>query len=47
MDTEGEREGGRNRDSSFDVYTLGCVKEITSGKMRYNTGSSALRSVMT
>ena len=47
VDTGGDGEGGTNWESSMDIYTLPCVKEIASGKMLYSTGSSARCSVMT
>ena len=31
----------------FDIYTLPYIKQITSGKQLYSTGSSAKCSVMT
>ena len=30
-----------NGESGIDIYTLSCVKQITSGNLLYNTGSSA------
>ena len=30
----------------MDIYTLLCVRQISSGKLLYSTGSSALCSVM-
>ena len=56
VDTAGEGEGGRNWESSVDIYTLPCVKQMASfsrsslaasGKPLYNIGSSAQCSVMT
>ena len=41
VDTVGEEEGGTNRESSTDIYTLQCVNRA-SGKLLYNTGSPAL-----
>ena len=32
-------------ESSTEIYTLPCIKQIASGKLPYNTGSSAQRSV--
>ena len=41
--------GGRRRwdelRSSIDIYTLPCIKQIASGKLLYDTGSSARCSV--
>ena len=36
-----------NWESSIKIYTLSCVKQITSGKLQYNTGSPAQHFVMT
>ena len=36
-----EGEGEMNGDSSMEAYTLPNVKQIASGKLLYNTGSSA------
>ena len=47
MDIAGEGEGRMNWKSSIDIYIRSCVKEITSGKLLYNTGSPAWCSVMT
>ena len=33
--------------SSIDIYTLPCVKQIATGKLLYNTGTSVQGSVMT
>ena len=43
--TEEEGEGGTNLNSSIEIYTLPCVKQIASEKLLHNTGSSALCSV--
>jgi len=45
--TAREGEGARNRDSSTDIYTLPCVKQIANEKLLYNTGSPAQHSVTT
>ena len=37
--------GGVNRESSIEIYTLPCVKQIASGKLLCNIGSSAWCSV--
>ena len=48
MDTEeGEGVNGTNWESSIDIYSLLCIKQIASGKLLCSTGSSALGSVMT
>ena len=47
MDIAGGEEGGTNQECSIDIYTLSCVNQIASEKLLYNTGSSALCSVMT
>ena len=39
--------GGTNWESSIDIYTLLYIKQITSGKLLYSTGSSAQCFVMT
>ena len=46
VDTEGEREGGTNWESSSNIYTLPCVKWTAGGKLLHSTGSSAQCSVM-
>ena len=38
----GEGEGGTNWESSIDIYTLPCVTQTASGKLLYNSESSAL-----
>ena len=40
MDTEGEEKGGTNWESRIDIYTLPYVKQMASGKLLYDTGSS-------
>ena len=47
VDTAGEGEGGTNWESSIETYTLAHVKQITSGRLLCNTGSSACCSVIT
>ena len=47
VDTVGEGEGGKNWKSSIETYILLYVKQIASGKMLYNTGSSTWCSVTT
>ena len=47
MDTVGEGKSGTNGESSIEIYTLPCIKEIVGEKMLYNTGSPACHSVMT
>ena len=42
-----EGEVGTNWESSIEIYTLPCVKQIASGKLLYNTGSSTQCSVTT
>ena len=42
-----EGEAGTNWESSIDVYTLPCVKQIASGKLLHSTGRSARCSLMT
>ena len=46
-DTGEEGEGRANSKSNTDIYTLPCVKQLASGKLLYNTASSARYSVMT
>ena len=43
----GEEGSGMNWEIQIDMYTLLCVKQIASGNLLYNTGSSAQCSVMT
>ena len=47
MDTAGEKEGGRNGESSTDVHTLPCLTQLARGKLLCNTGGSAQCSVRT
>jgi len=47
MVTGWEGEGGTNWESSTDIYTSPCIKQITSGKLLCGTGSSARCSVAT
>ena len=42
-----EGEGGTNGESSKETYTLPSVKEIASGNLLYNSGSSNRGSVTT
>lgn len=42
-----EGKGGTHWESSTDIYTPTCVKQITSGKVLYSTGTSVRCSVMT
>ena len=37
----------RRIQSTTDIYTLPCVKQMPSGKLLYNMGSSAWYTVMT
>ena len=47
VDTGQEVGSDTNWERRVDIYTLPCVKKITSGKLPYSTGSSALCSAMT
>ena len=47
VNTVGNGESGTNRESSIDIYTLPCVKQIATGKLLYHTGSPGWCSVMT
>ena len=40
MNTAREGERGTNWESSIETYTLPCEKQLASGKLLYNTGSS-------
>ena len=40
MDTVGEGEDGTNWESRTEAYTLPHVKQIASGNLLYDTGSS-------
>ena len=40
VDTAGEEKGGMNWESSTETYTLPCVKQIASGRLLCNWGSS-------
>ena len=41
-DTAWEGEGGMNKESSIETYTSPCVKQIASGNLLYDAGSSNL-----
>ena len=45
--TVGEREREKNGESSVNIYTLPCVKQIAGEKLLHNTGSPTWRSVTT
>ena len=47
FDTVGEGEGGTDCQSSLDIYILLCIRWIVSGKLLYNSGVPAQRSVVT
>ena len=47
VDPVGEGESGTNGESSIDIYTLPCVKQISDEMLLYNTGSPAWHSGMT
>ena len=47
MDTVREGEGGTNGESSIDIYTLPCVKQIAGRTLLCNTGSPTWHFVMT
>ena len=39
--------GGTNGKSNIDMYVLLCVKQVTSGKLLYSTGTPVWHYVMT
>ena len=41
MEPVGEGVGGMNRESSLDIYSSPCAKQIASGKPLCSTGRSA------
>ena len=41
VDTAEEGEGGTNQERSIDTCTVPNGKQITNGKLLYNTGNSA------
>ena len=43
----GKGKSGMNGESSINIYTLLCVKQMAGEKLLYNTGSPAWHSVMT
>ena len=47
MDTVGEGKGGTNWETSMETYMLSYAKQIISGKLLYNSGSSTWCSVTT
>jgi len=47
VNTVGNGESGTNRESSIDIYTLPCVKQIAGRKLLCNTGSPTWHFVMT
>ena len=42
----GKGDGGTSRESRINTHTLPHVKQVTSGKLPYSTGSSAQHSAM-
>ena len=42
-----ERGSGMNQDNGIDIYTLRCVKQITSENLLYSTGNSTQCSMVT
>ena len=46
-DTAREGEAGTSGESSPEVYTLPCVKQVACGKLLYHTGRSAQGPAMT
>ena len=42
-----ERRGGMNWEIGIDVYTLLCVKQMTTETLLYSTGNSTQHSVVT
>ena len=42
VNTAWEGEGGMNKESSIETYTSPCVKQIASGNLLYDAGSSNL-----
>ena len=47
LDTMGEGEGGMTGESSLETYTSPWVKQVDSGNLLYDAGSSTLGSVTT
>ena len=47
VDIVEEGKSGMNGESSINIYTLPCVKQIADEKLLYNTGSQTWCSVMT
>ena len=45
VDTMGKGESGMNGDSSINIYTLPCVKQISGEQWLYNTGIPAWQSL--
>ena len=45
--TQCGKESGTNRESSSNIFTISCVKQIAREKLLYYTGSPAWNSVMT
>ena len=43
----GKGKSGMNGESSINIYTLLCVKQMAGEMLLYNTGSPAWHSVMT
>ena len=43
----GGEEGEMNWESTTDMYTLQCIRQIASGDLLYSMGGSAQRSVRT
>ena len=47
MDTAREGKGETNEESSIDIFTVSCVKQMAGGKLPARKGSSAQGSTVT
>ena len=47
MDTVNEEEGGMNKESNIETYTLPCVKQVADGRLLYDSRAQSRCSVTT
>ena len=47
MDTKEDKGDGMNRETGIGIYTLLCVKKISSENLLYSTGNSTQCSAVT
>ena len=47
VDTVNEEEGGMNKESNIETYTLPCVKQVADGRLLYDSRAQTRCSVTT